>query len=841
MIKKTLLFIIIVLTVVLPAGAVLKERDLAHTLSVLRAELKNDYERQQVLMARYYQQGITQHQQLVSYMTQCEQIGLMLYSQSQDNTFDMAYACRQATILYSQLNMDKRQTLPYNVIIQYTNVEIERYEALIASLKSMPPVDVSDTTAVISESDSIIMQAIDSLANVIDTMQNIPIGNSKNILEALIADEELEHQPLFLTGQQLKDREDCLRYAVTLHKNLVEFLEKLQAESIYYDSVKDKVEQLHEFAESRYRLLQENIFRNRHTDYFSLLLSLPKQIEFIKMTLHSKYAAFDGDDTTSDWRGVSVLFISIFFIFYLSIALGITYLVLRFCLPKKYRAPEYLYKRRMLSCVVGVGLFMLIITIIRYIYGGTHMMRMGLELIIDLTWLMQVIFISIYIRLKGETMQRATLIYTPLLIIAFVVVMFRITLSPNNLVQLLCPPILLLCTIWQLVVAAKYRHTLPSMDLLFANMTSTVMVIGTIASWIGYTLLAVQLLVWWNYQLAFIMTITCLYDFISLRRLKCLQQEWLFRLINNCLVPILAIISVLTSISWSAGIFEMTNICLRVFMTNFIDQEGLIQVSLYKLCIVFSMAFIFNYINYITRATYCHYRRQLTANHDNLNLTLARNIIAIVVWGLFFVISLAILRVPRDGISLVTAGLATGLGFAMKDLIENFFYGISLMAGRLRVGDYIECDGIFGRVESITYQNTQIATPDGCVVAFLNGALFSKNFKNLTRNYEYEKVAVPIGVAYGTDVHQVREMLIKAITPICQEKNANGKPFTDISKMPTVSLANFGDSSVDLAVVIWIRVEDKVVVLGRIRETIYNTLNANNIEIPFPQRDIHMR
>lgn len=840
--KKVLFLITLLLISLMPARAVLKEKDLARTLSVLRAELKNDYERQQVLMARYYQMGVTQHQQLVSYMNQCEQIGLMLYSQSQDNTFDMAYACKQATMLYYQLSEDNSQKLPYDLIIHRIQVEIERYEALITSLKSIPPIASTDSTSVISQSDSIILHAIDSLENVIDTMQYATSEIRTSLMDELAFDEDLEHQPLYLTGQQLEDRDDCLRFAVTIHKNLVEILDKMEAESIYYDSVKDKVQQLHGFAESRYRLLQDNIFRKRGEDYFSILMSLPRQIELIRMTLENKYASFDGEDaTTSDWRGVSVLFISIFFIFYLSIALGITYFVLRFCLPKKYRAPEYYHKRRMLSNVVGIGLFMLIITTIRCIYGGSHMMRMGLELIIYLTWLILVIFVSIYIRLKGETMQRATLIYTPLLIVAFVVVMFRITLIPNNLVQLICPPIMLLCTVWQLMCAAKYRNTLPSMDLLFANLTSAVMVIGAIASWIGYTLLAVQILVWWNYQLASIMTITCLYDFISLRRFKFLQREWLFRLINNCLVPIFAIISVFGSIYWAAGIFEMTTVCNKVFMTNFIDQEGLIQVSIYKLCLVCSMAFVFNYINYITRSTYCHYRKQLSSNHEDLNLTLARNIIAILVWGLFFVIALAILRVPRDGISLVTAGLATGLGFAMKDLIENFFYGISLMAGRLRVGDYIECDGISGRVESITYQNTQIATLDGCVVAFLNSALFSKNFKNLTRNYEYEKVAIPIGVAYGTDVQQVREMLIEAIAPVCQEQNANGKFVTDQTKTPVVAFADFGDSSVDLNVVIWIRVEDKVYVKGRVREIIYNTLNANNIEIPFPQRDVHMR
>ena len=65
-------------------------------------------------------------------------------------------------------------------------------------------------------------------------------------------------------------------------------------------------------------------------------------------------------------------------------------------------------------------------------------------------------------------------------------------------------------------------------------------------------------------------------------------------------------------------------------------------------------------------------------------------------------VALVILEVPKSGISIVSAGLATGLGFAMQSILENFFYGINLMAGRLHVGDYIVCDGISGKVESIT-------------------------------------------------------------------------------------------------------------------------------------------
>jgi len=219
---------------------------------------------------------------------------------------------------------------------------------------------------------------------------------------------------------------------------------------------------------------------------------------------------------------------------------------------------------------------------------------------------------------------------------------------------------------------------------------------------------------------------------------------------------------------------------------------------------------------------------------------LANNIISILVWGLYVVASLMILEVPSSGISIVMAGLATGLGFAMKDLLENFIYGISLMTGRLRVGDYIECDGIQGKVDSINYQSTQIVTLDGSVMAFQNAALFSKNFKNLTRNHGYVLVKIPVGVAYGVNVEKVRNMLIKNIEPLAVKNNA-GKNVFDTKQGVKVVFNDFGDSSVDLFVVCWVLVEEKAGVVAKIKEVIYNTLNKNKIEIPFPQRDIYIR
>ena len=876
-----------ILACLLPGHAVLKERDLARTLGVLKAELQSTYERQQAFMAIYEQQGTQQHMQLVQYMQQCEQIGLMLYSQSQDNTFDMAYACQQASDLYRSLGGNNNKLLQYDRIITNLNREVERLDALIASLKSMPPILVSDGDSVLTAGDSLLLQAIDSLSEVGDSLMKLryttPADGENLDKDDTEPDDGSEGQeggpgvPLYLTGQQLSDRADCLEYAQTLHDNMQDFLQRLGKESAYYASVREKVERLNNFAQRRYKILQDKIFRTGGMNYFRILSTLPRQLSSAQRSLKNKYSPLKGHSIHySEWRGLSVLYISVFIILYLSVALALSYLALRLLLRGKWRTPEYRLKLRMLTTVVGIALFAVIVMVVRTSIDR-NFVRMGTELIINFAWLLEIIFLSLYIRLRGDIMHHAALAYMPLIVMAFIVILFRIVLIPDAVINLIFPPILLLCSLWQMHMAARHRSELPTLDIMYINATTAFIVITCLTSWMGFTLLAVQIMIWWTFQLAAVMTITCLYDLMEMvenrymifriapelrqrqeagedcsAEVEALSAEmkagkyfgktWVYDLVNTVLVPILAVISVPFSIYYAAEVFEMTSLCRLIFFKDLVDVKDLIRISLFKACIVAAMWFIFRYVNYGIRSIYSHYRQQLLTPGQTLNLTLSRNVIGILVWGLYFIIVLVILHVPKSGISLVTAGLATGLGFAMQDLIENFFYGISLMAGRLHVGDFIECDGIQGKVESITYQSTQVITPDGCVIAFLNKALFSKNFKNMTRNHRYELIKIPVGVAYGTDVELVRKLIVEAVTPACKAKDKEGHYVTNIRQVPvTVAFVDFGDSSVDLAVCIWMRVEDKIVLTSRVKELIYNTLNENNIEIPFPQRDVHIK
>jgi small-conductance mechanosensitive channel len=498
---------------------------------------------------------------------------------------------------------------------------------------------------------------------------------------------------------------------------------------------------------------------------------------------------------------------------------------------------------------------------------------MSTSLMLNMTWLMQVVMISIIIRLNNDQIKYGVQMYTPFMVMAFVVILFRILLIPNNIINIIFPLILLVFTIWQIRVARRTRTHVPMSDKLYNIVSLFTIIVSLIISWCGFTLLAVVITIWWTFQLAAIQTITCLYDLMELyenkiilkriRRLfskdnpdfdKITDQKvldsmhngdyvtvtWFYDLVNKAIVPILAVLSILLSIAFAADTFEMRDICMKIFTENFIDKKDVIQLSLQKICVTVACYFIFSYLNYTIRAFYLHYKKTTQTTNKQINQTLAKNVIAILVWGIYIIFAMILLGIPQSGIKVVGAGLATGMGFAMKDLLENFFYGISLMSGRLRVGDYIECDGIQGKVDSITYQSTQILTIDGSVIAFLNSKLFSENFKNLTKNHEYELIKIPVGVAYGTDINKVRKLILDGIAPLAT-KTDDGRDIVDPVNGQNVVFADFGASSVDLLVTQWLLVDQKYVYQAKAKEKIYNILNENNIEIPFPQQDIYIR
>ncbi|MBO7580861.1 MAG: mechanosensitive ion channel [Bacteroidaceae bacterium] len=780
----------------------------------------------------------TQHARLIDITKRCETTSLILYSQGQDFTFDMAYACQEATTLYYEF---RRSTIPFDQIKQNIEYEITNYDSLIYSLKQIPPAirDVNEET--------------DSVAGVLNGEKAAAEGKDAFSLDA----------------QGIKDRAMCIEYAETLRENMKVILRRLEKDNKYYTDLYLRVERLNDFAQKKYTDLQQSIFINPGTNYIKLLAGIPRQWERIKDDFNTKYKPLEErrnghfQEYRSEWRGGIVVFASIFMLVYILGGVILSNVILRWLVPKRFRTEKFMQKRGTLIIALAVLLFAVAVMIVRTVIHH-NLMLMATGLMIEMAWLIVAIYVSLIIRLKGEEIKEGAKAYAPFILMSMIVICFRIILIPNTLVNIIFPPILLGFTIWQIIVLKKSWKHMPTSDAIYCSISLVTMLASCILSWVGFTLMAVQVIVWWTFQLAAIATITSCYDLMEMyengplcRRIKraygdavkedeirfkmkrgdFVDQTWVYDFVNRAFIPVCAVFSIVICIYMAAAIFDLRHLCITWFVHE-IHVERLFTASIFKFCIVAALFFIFRYINYLVRSAWFRYRRK-NKNKD-FNATLARNIIALLIWAIYIIAVFLMLHVPGTGIAIVTGGLSTGMGFASKSLLENFFYGISLMSGRVRVGDYIECDGMTGKVESITYQSTQITTLDGSVVAILNSDLFSKNFKNLTRNHQYERLTVPFGVSYGTNVEEVRHLIIEGIKTICK-KTPDGRDIVTPKHPILVAFSDFGSSSVDLLLVAWVLVDQKIAFTAQAKEKIYQVLNENNIEIPFPQQDIYIR
>lgn len=761
----------------LPSQAVLKEKDLNNTLSILRNELTQTHQEQKRMQIKFKNSSDKVKKNLFAILSKSNQNALMLYSQKLDYVFDLAYACHEAT---DQFRDFKENSLPFRSYVTKINGEVARYDSLVGSLQSMPTMTLSPKAKI--------------------------------------------------------DRNVCLTLAVSIRNNLLESKNMLQDYIKYYDMTEHRLKYLNDYANSRYSEIQNNIFKNVGENYFSILSNLGTQVNKTAETVNDKYHTSKKLHSQWDSRMIVGLFLSIVFYGIISILLNL--LAIRYLMPRKLRTEQFLLKRPCIMMATSTVTFAIIIGIIRNAVNQNFIV-MASNLLVEYAWLLGVILISLLLRVDGKQIKSAFRIYSPLTLVGFIVITFRIALVPNDLVNLIFPPILLLCTIWQWSVISRHNENIPRSDMFFTYISLVVFVASTICSWIGYTLLSVQILIWWIMQLTCILTINCLAEWLAKYAAKHHIEEkpinriWIYNLILKVGLPIMGVSSILISVYWAADVFNLTELVVRLFNARFIDVSNF-SVSISSIVMVLVLWFIFAYISNTTIAfMQLHFNKKDSRTAASRNV-MGKNVIQVLVWGIWLLISLAILHVSNTWLVVVSGGLSTGVGFASKDILENIYYGISLMAGRINIGDWIECDGTRGRVSSISYTSTMIEATDGSVIAFQNSQLFTKNYKNLTRNHGFELSVVNFGVGYGTNVERMRKVIIAAV-------EALNIPYIDKEKPLSVLFTEFGDNSINFKFICWVDVTKQVVTESKISECIYNTLNENDIEMPFPKRDVYIK
>ena len=777
---KRILFAFLMLTFFCTdAGAVLKEKDLEQTLGILQVELEqyNDQltHRTEARKART-KRLITQ---LLLTMKQADQNALMLYSQEQDNVFDLTYACHEATKLYREFH--KRQ-LPFTTFLEKNEAELARYDSLIIRLETLP----------------------------------------KNMT----------------TKYGSLRRDSCLILAKSIRSMLADGQNQLRHNIRYYNLTEQRLSDLNNYAQKRYSDIQRNIFINGGDNYLTLLSNIGRRWSSMLETVRKKYSL--GTQSNSQWSSRWIIFTFSAILFYIIIAIILNQLFFRFLMPKRLDTEEFRKKRACIIMATTTITFAIIQGAISIIGTGQNypFLYMASNLLVEYAWLLGVILISLLLRVKGEQIGSAFRIYAPLIVMGFVVIGCRIILIPNELVNLILPPVLLFCAIWQWIVIRRHNQNIPRSDIFYTYISLVVFIASVCCSWVGYTLLAVQLLIWWIMQLTCILTITCISRYLEIyakkKRLaqKSITQTWAYQLVEDVILPVMGVCSIMLSIYWAAKVFNLSDMVWNIFKHNFINMENL-QVSFLKLVMVITMWFLFRYISRTILAFLrIHYEIKDPSTAASKEV-MGKNVIQVFVWGIWLMLSLSLFHISVTWLLAISGGLSTGIGFASKDIIENIYYGASLMAGRIKVGDWIEVDGRMGKVASISYTSTVIESLYGEVITFQNAQLFTKNYKNLTRNHGYVLAVVPFGVAYGSNLKQVTDLVESALNQLHHR-------WMDPEKQVRCVVSEMADSSVNFNLFVWADAPKKSYVISDVLKCVYDTLYEHGIQIPFPQRDIHL-
>lgn len=766
----------------LPSNAVLKEANLDTTLYMLRTELTNyhiDLEKQNQA-AKAQQLAVIQ--ELISIVKQADQNSIMLYSQRNGYIFDMTYACHEAT---EQFKKFKSKAVPFRQMIKKNNVEVARFDSLINYLYGM--------------------------------------------------------STMFLSEEAQVNRNVDLTLAVNIRRQLVEKQKQLQAYVQAYDRTDRKLQALNDYANRRYEDIQNSIFNNGGDNYLRILRNFSMNYKEAKTSVTEKYKPVPGMMSQWDVRIIFILFGIIIFWGLISIFLNLFTIRIVITQLMKHgmfenRKESFMAKRPCLIMAMTVVTFAVILGIVRMAVTQNFVI-MASQLLVEYSWLVGVILVSILLRVDNDKIKNTFRIYSPLMLVGFIVIVFRIILIPNDLVNLIFPPVLLLCALWLWNVIGRKHNQVLRTDKTYAFISLAVFGVSAIFAWTGFTLLAVQLIIWWTMQLTCVLTITCCEGWLSVyakrKKLadKAITDKWLYRFIYKVLLPISGVLSFIISIYWAADVFNMSDTTWEIFNKDYIKTSNF-TASLFSISEVACLYFLFNYINITSVDFMRHHFEKADPASAASKIVMFKNVMQVIIWGIWLMIALNVFQVGKSWLLAIFAGLSTGLGFASKDILENIYYGISLMMGRVKVGDYIICDGTRGKVSSISYTSTMLEATDGSVIAFQNSQLFSKNYKNMTKNHGYELDILEVGIAYGSNVKEVKQILIDALMKldcIYQDKGVK------------VLLKSFDDSCITLRIVVWVNVLTQAIDDATIMECIYDTLNDHNIEIPFPQREITIK
>jgi small-conductance mechanosensitive channel len=312
-----------------------------------------------------------------------------------------------------------------------------------------------------------------------------------------------------------------------------------------------------------------------------------------------------------------------------------------------------------------------------------------------------------------------------------------------------------------------------------------------------------------------------------------------FKLLKN---KFKSVLTVLTSFLWFVMLTQNLSVEDAVFthVEDFLSANRSIGGT--NTQFTFQSVIIFCAVIWLSSITskIVSYLYDVSARHQNdMDVLKKKNrtstlLIRIGVIAVGFFLAVAASGVPLDKITIIISAFGIGIGFGLQNIVNNLVSGLILAFEKpIQVGDIIEVDSRSGTIMDIGIRASKIATSDGAEVIIPNGDLISHHVINWTLSNNNRRVELIIGVAYGSDIEKVKSLLIGLLS---NHEDIMTEP------PPSVFLHSLSQSSVDFRLFFWAAdISTWLSLKSRVLTDVYDTLNREGIELPYPQQDINVK
>ena len=776
---RNALMLLMVAMVAMPANAILKGKDINRTVVMLNGELKDQVGRMKQDNSDFERDRKEYWAQIKSLMSEERELALVMYSQHEKYLFGTAHAARRVGAMETEFEEIAK---PMDDWRAGQKRLIHRYEEMLKTLVS-------------------------------------------------IHDYELD-------GRSIAIRQEAIGYAKTLIKNAKSNLSKIAEDEAHYKKDYQQIKGMNDDAEDAFAYIQ-HLFFVRGGNSFSYYLAHPQffgqAIEDIVGDVTFSY----GGEYAAEWsaRMYQILLCGLV-AFVVGCILAWLFIRLKTggeqTTERAKQLAAWINSRKGFLILLG-GVTLLTATMLfMYVFVlQRNFFMIVAELMSEFCILVFVLMMATLYRVKADHVNRTMTLYAPTIVATGLLMMMRMFLVASVTISIFIVIILGVCAIWQLILNIKLLDPEVHKVTKACSWTAFAIFVATfVASWIGYHYVTMLIVMLWACLLTILAFAFSAYDvekrmdrkyFMSLQPLHRLMVNITMRQI---VLPFIILCLVVCGVYWMSHIFDIEDWVANRFAFDFINIPETLTVSGLRIAIVILLAVVINYLVFMLRSIL----EEMYGEQSKVGgIALIKQCGTILLWGIYVMSIMYVLSINRMGLLAAVSGMSVGIGIALKDVLDNVISGISLMMGRMHVGDVIECDGVRGTVKDIQYQDTLIETGDGAQIVFLNNQLFAKNFKNLTRNHGYEKTSFDISVAYGNDVNKVRNVILDAIKDV-KDLDPNHKI--------GVSVSNFG-GSVDLSVGLWVLVTRKADIMDEIREKIYRAFTENDIQLPSTSINVH--